>query len=294
MNNSSLSEISIGAKFDDRRALHAAGLHPGSLQGGISPQGRSIVLSGGYVDDIDEGELVIYTGQGGRDPNTGRQTGDQKFERGNDWLRHNCVEGIPVRVTRGYQLDSPYAPESGYRYDGLYQIVSYWQERGRDSFLVCRFRLERLGGQPPIPIGKSESEHAGSELAVRDLGNRAPQRELIVSNRIVRCTEVGNSVKQLYGHSCQICGFRLETPAGPYAEGCHIRPLGTPHNGPDTTDNVLCLCPNCHVLFDTFGVTIDESFWVMPMHRRLNVRPEHSIDQQHIRYRLSISGTCKT
>jgi putative restriction endonuclease len=34
------------------------------------------VLSGGYVDDNDEGDVIIYTGQGGRDPATGRQIKD--------------------------------------------------------------------------------------------------------------------------------------------------------------------------------------------------------------------------
>jgi putative restriction endonuclease len=70
-----LTELAIlsGARFPDRRALHDAGVHPGSLQGGISTSGESIILSGGYVDDIDEGDLIIYTGQGGRDSKTGRQ-----------------------------------------------------------------------------------------------------------------------------------------------------------------------------------------------------------------------------
>jgi hypothetical protein len=36
-------------------------------------------------------------------------------------------------------------------------------------------------------------------------------------------------------------------------EAAHIRPLGAPHNGPDTLDNTLCLCPNHHVLFDHGG-----------------------------------------
>jgi hypothetical protein len=44
---------------------------------GIAPNGTSIVLSGGYVDDLDEGDLIVYTGEGGRDPGTGRQIADQ-------------------------------------------------------------------------------------------------------------------------------------------------------------------------------------------------------------------------
>jgi hypothetical protein len=48
---------------------------------------------------------------------------------------------------------------------------------------------------------------------------------------------------RLYDFTCQICGTRLATPAGAYAEICHIKPLGRPHNGPDVPENILCLCP---------------------------------------------------
>ena len=66
-------------------------------------------------------------------------------------------------------------------------------------------------------------------------------------------------VKTLHDHQCQVCGVRLEPPAGPYAEGAHVRPLGSPHEGPDTAGNILCLCPNHHVLLDlgAFSITDD-------------------------------------
>jgi putative restriction endonuclease len=41
-----------------------------------------------------------------------------------------------------------------------------------------------------------------------------------------------------------------------------VRGLGRPHNGPDTPDNVLCLCPNHHVLFDAYSIFIDDDFIV--------------------------------
>ena len=44
--------INSGQSYADRKALHAAGVHRGLMQG-IAPKGESIVLSGGYVDDID-------------------------------------------------------------------------------------------------------------------------------------------------------------------------------------------------------------------------------------------------
>ena len=50
----------------------------------------------------------------------------------------------------------------------------------------------------------------------------------------------------------QICGTTVSTPTGSYSQGAHIQGLGTPHNGQDVVSNMLCLCPNCHVMFD-FG-----------------------------------------
>ena len=57
--------IGVGKTFADRRALHDANVHRGLMRG-IAPRGSSIVLSGGYVDDEDFGNLIIYTGEGGK------------------------------------------------------------------------------------------------------------------------------------------------------------------------------------------------------------------------------------
>jgi len=56
---------------------------------GIASHGSSIVLSGGYVDDEDMGDVIIYTGEGGRDSNTGRQIADQQLALGNRALAEN-------------------------------------------------------------------------------------------------------------------------------------------------------------------------------------------------------------
>jgi hypothetical protein len=73
--------------------------------------------------------------------------------------------------------------------------------------------------------------------------------------------------------------------AGPYAEAAHIRPLGTPHNGPDTSDNILCLCPNRYVLFDHGGVMIGEDLSLVGAEGRLTVHPRHNINEDYLRYR---------
>jgi len=53
------------------------------------------VLNEGYEDDEDHGDWMVYTGQGGRDPNTGRQIADQQLTRGNLVLRKAIPRDCP-------------------------------------------------------------------------------------------------------------------------------------------------------------------------------------------------------
>jgi hypothetical protein len=55
----------LGTFLRDRQELHDKKLHRG-LMPGIALHGSSIVLSAGYVDDEDLGDVIIYTGEGGR------------------------------------------------------------------------------------------------------------------------------------------------------------------------------------------------------------------------------------
>ena len=267
-----------GSRFESRAELSEAGVHR-PLIAGISGSERegadSIVLSGGYEDDEDLGDEVVYTGHGGRDAESRRQVAHQHLTRGNLALAQSSIEGLPVRVIRGASLDSIYAPGSGYRYDGLYMVDDYWQAEGRSGFRVWRYRLIKL---PSIPI------RADADSAQHAPHSSARRREATVQ-RLVRDTAQARRIKALYGYRCQICGVRLEGLAGPYAEAAHIRPLGAPHNGPDTSDNILCLCPNHHVLLDHGGVGIGGDLSLIGVEGRLYVHPRHRIDEEHLRYR---------
>ncbi len=257
--------------------MSEAGVHRPLIAGisGSEKEGAdSLVLSGGYEDDQDLGEEIIYTGHGGRDADTGKQTSHQKLTRGNLALAFNNLNGLPVRVIPGDKLNSSYTPRSGYRYDGLYAVDDYWQEVGRSGFRVWRYRLLKLSQGPSYSSTVAE---APGDYSV-------PRREVTVL-RVVRDTAQARRIKALYGHYCQMCNVRLETPAGPYAEAAHIRPLGAPHNGPDTADNILCLCPNHHVLFDHGGVSIDNDFSLIGAPGSLTRHPRHQINEVYLRYR---------
>ena len=77
----------VGKVHGDRGQLAASGIHPPLVQGihGTARDGAdSIVVSGGYDDDEDHGDVIIYTGAGGNDPATKRQVKDQSVEHPNN------------------------------------------------------------------------------------------------------------------------------------------------------------------------------------------------------------------
>uniref|UniRef100_A0A803MZI4 Uncharacterized protein n=1 Tax=Chenopodium quinoa TaxID=63459 RepID=A0A803MZI4_CHEQI len=114
------------------------------------PIAVAIVLSGQYEDDLDNSEDIVYTGQGGNNLlGDKKQNKDQKMLRGNLALKNSMEQGLPVRVVRGHSSKSSYVGKV-YTYDGLYQVVNYWAEKGISGYTVYKFRLKRLEGQPEL------------------------------------------------------------------------------------------------------------------------------------------------
>ena len=243
--------VNIGQFFIDRRELHGYGVHR-PLQAGISgtkDEGSdSICLSGGYVDDEDHGDYIIYTGHGGNDANTGRQVAHQNIDSsGNAGLITSRVKGLPVRVIRGASHKSPYSPPKGYQYAGLFTVSEYWIEEGLNGFDVVRFRLDRMPEQAQLVTSSApEPDVAFATTTV---------------TRRVRDSALSRAVKTIYDDACQVCGTAITSSSGrSYSEGAHVKPLGRPHLGPDTLDNILCLCPNHHVQLDIGGMVILDNF----------------------------------
>lgn len=261
--------------FVNRKELYEAGLH-NSYQKGIGrakdgTSNMSIVLSGGYVDDEDYGDTIIYTGEGGRDPSTGLQIANQSITRGNKDLVAAFESGSPVYVTRGSNHKSEHSPSSGYTYAGRYYISEHWIEIGREGFDIVRFKLV--------------SEQASTVPVIVDRTD-GTQRVEYVTTRIVRDTKLAKKIKELYDFRCQVCGVQINLPTGTkYAEGAHIRPLGVPHNGPDSLGNLLCLCPNHHLMFDKYCYSINPvTFEIEGLSGSLAIDVDHEIDRGHLQY----------
>lgn len=270
-----------GSTYRDRRAAYDAEVHR-QLQAGIcggKDGADSIVVSGGYVDDQDQGDVIIYTGHGGRDPSSGRQVADQNLTHGNLGLVRSHLDGFPVRVIRGHEGDPIHSPQTGYRYDGLFRVDDFWHEIGKDGFRIWRFRLVALDA------GKSAAARVTSDSSRPP----SPSSAETTVQRIIRNTKVSERVKILHDYACQVCGIRLETPGGPYAEAAQVRPLSAPHNGPDELENLLCVCPNDHIRFDTGSIYIDSEYRVWQTNTatalgKLRLQPGHQPDRNHIAY----------
>ena len=85
------------------------------------------------------------------------------------------------------------------------------------------------------------------------------RRELDI---ILRRKHLVGKIKNLYNNTCQLCSTQLEIGGNKYySEVHHIIPLGKPHNGKDILENMICVCPNCHIQLDYKAMPLSiESF----------------------------------
>ncbi|KAK6145900.1 hypothetical protein DH2020_019769 [Rehmannia glutinosa] len=166
--------VSIGDVFFFRMELCVVGLH-GQAQAGIDyvpashssngePIATSIIVSGGYEDDEDAGDVIVYTGHGGQDKHN-RQVMHQKLECGNLALERSMHYGIEVRVIRGFKYEGSISGKV-YVYDGLYRIIETWFDVGKSGFGVFKFKLVRIENQ--VEMGSAVMKLAQS-LKIRPL-----------------------------------------------------------------------------------------------------------------------------
>ena len=68
-------------------------------------------------------------------------------------------------------------------------------------------------------------------------------------------------------------------------------PQGKPHEGDDSIANLLCLCPNHHVMFDKGSFSVYEDLSLIGSESgKLTVHPKHEIDLSNFAYHRDIHG----
>ncbi|XP_036289916.1 E3 ubiquitin-protein ligase UHRF2 isoform X4 [Pipistrellus kuhlii] len=165
--------VPVGSTWRFRVQVSEAGVHRphvGGIHGRSNDGAYSLVLAGGFADEVDRGDEFTYTGSGGKNlagnKRIGSPSADQTLTNMNRALALNCDAplddkvgaesrnwraGKPVRVIRSFKgrKISKYAPEEGNRYDGIYKVVKYWPEKSTShGFLVWRYLLRRDDDEP--------------------------------------------------------------------------------------------------------------------------------------------------
>lgn len=131
-----------------------------------------------------------------------------------------------------------------------------------DSDLYKRFGtgiLEKYGTKEFLHL----FEAFGFELNNQEDLERQSLRRYVYTEGVKRRRDLAKEVKELYDDDCQFCGESVQTPFGKLSEAAHIQGLGSPHFGIDDLSNLLCLCPNHHLLFDNSGFYLNDDFEVI-------------------------------
>ena len=118
------------------------------------------------------------------------------------------------------------------RLDRFQADANYWGGQGREVAVEAR-------------------EDSDTQWLEQGEADQVVERRAVERSEQKRDRTLAAALKQLYGNACQFCGVRLEVAENRfYSEAAHIKALGGPHNGPDTSTNILVLCPNHHLQFD--------------------------------------------
>ncbi|XP_073285101.1 histone-lysine N-methyltransferase, H3 lysine-9 specific SUVH1-like [Primulina huaijiensis] len=190
--------VEVGDIFLFRMELCIVGLHAPSMAGidymGVKvtvdeePVAVSIVSSGGYDDQGDDPDVLIYSGHGGVQRRDG-QMFDQKLEKGNLALEKSLHRANDVRVLRGVK-DAAGSTGKMYVYDGLYKIQESWAEKNQSGCNVFKYKLVRVPGQPEAySLWKSiqqwkEGTVARAGVIISDLASGAEGQPVTLVNDV--------------------------------------------------------------------------------------------------------------
>ncbi|KAG6500629.1 histone-lysine N-methyltransferase, H3 lysine-9 specific SUVH1-like [Zingiber officinale] len=152
----SIPGVEVGDIFYFRFEMNLIGLHTPSMAGidylttrfgdKDEPVAICVVSAGGYENEEDDVDVLIYSGQGGSGKHENKPV-DQKLERGNLALDRSSHRKNQIRVVRSAK-DINCPTGKIYIYDGLYKIESSWIEKAKAGFNMFKYKLLREPGQP--------------------------------------------------------------------------------------------------------------------------------------------------
>ena len=261
--------LSIGQVIDNAKLVSEFGC---SSQGGMrrSKATNTLVLVSNHVgkgiyDDKKIGNVFHYTGMG--------MSGDQELSfMQNKTLAESNNNKVDVHFFEVFK-------EREYTYLGKVELNdSPYQETQEDEDGITRkvwmFPLKVMSYENPLTIidedvinsvFKDKSKVA-ARLSNEQLKNAATKTESsIVSSRktsastYIRNPYVTEYAKRLANGICQLCGGAApfnNSNGRPYLETHHIQWLSI--GGPDTINNTVALCPNCHRKMHVLNIKEDK------------------------------------
>jgi 5-methylcytosine-specific restriction protein A len=218
-----------------------------------SAQGCLVVVADhtkALYDDRWEGDVFHYTGMG--------RVGDQHLEGQNKRLADQGKTGTPVHLFEVFRRGS-------YTYGGRVGLAGAVQtERQPDDtgharrVYVFPLRLEEGGRRPvaeqrDLKAIEAERMRRLAALSTEELARRAalggreqPAAREVRTTQYDRDPAVAELAKRLAEGMCDLCARPAPFLVGsaPYLECHHIMHLAK--GGPDTIENAVALCPNCH------------------------------------------------
>ncbi|ESQ52128.1 hypothetical protein EUTSA_v10016339mg [Eutrema salsugineum] len=224
--------VEVGDEFQYRMELNILGIHR-PTQGGIDFMkddheelvATSIVASGGYDDELDKSDVLIYTGQGGNVIKRGKknnQPKDQQLVKGNLALANSKDKKNPVRVVRGNQKTALESSDvaRNYVYDGLYVVEEFWKETGSHGKLIFKFKLRRIPGQPELSwrvLKKTKTSRVRDGLCCDDISKGKERLPICAVNDVddEKPPPFIYTVKMIYPDWCR--------PIPPKGCGCQKR-----------------------------------------------------------------------
>ena len=160
-----------------------------------------------------------------------------------------------------------------------YVLFATKEEYQKSPFLSIGEELHVNPNIAAMPGYRQVIPHEGRQAS--DFNEPEETRKITTTTtRILRDTALSQEIKKLYENCCQICGHALPmTGDETYAEAHHIKPLGSPHDGPDIRENIICVCPNHHAQLDYGAIRLELA--------ELSVAPAHSLGAEFVEYHNS-------
>ncbi|MBM0204449.1 HNH endonuclease [Micromonospora sp. STR1s_5] len=269
MTNSRLRELGFEIVEKRRRAnLTVRVLEPGAvLTNDDLVTAFSVGNTGGMRWSSTENCLVLVADHT-KSLYDDRWVGDALFYTGMGRLGHQTLTGQNLRLARQQEtgvalhLFEVFTPNA-YTYVGRVELSgSFLEETQPDAdgalrkVLVFPLRLAAGARKVQPRIEQLERIEATRTRALRSRstarllalarGSANPSSREIVSRQFTRSLAVALLVKRSAAGTCDLCGqpAPFNTADGPFLECHHIVHLA--QGGPDTIENTVALCPNCH------------------------------------------------